>query len=116
VLHVLVQARVEPGLADEVELAPTVQATADTVAAPFLTEVRRPDPARVRFRAVLSEEGGRFLNAENDYLIVETEQRAEPPGFRWMTPAQLANLVRRSHYVNVQARSLLACLNATGIS
>ncbi len=30
-----------------------------------------------------------------------------------MTPGQLTSLVRHGHYVNVQARTLLACLNAT---
>jgi oxidase EvaA len=29
-----------------------------------------------------------------------------------VTPAQLTTLVRHGHYVNVQGRTLLACLNA----
>jgi dTDP-4-dehydro-6-deoxy-alpha-D-glucopyranose 2,3-dehydratase len=37
----------------------------------------------------------------------------EPPGFRWMTPRQLMSLLTHSYYVNVQARSLLACLQTT---
>jgi oxidase EvaA len=31
-----------------------------------------------------------------------------------VTPAQLRALVQHGHYVNVQARTLLACLTATG--
>lgn len=34
-----------------------------------------------------------------------------PPGFCWVTVGQLTSLVCHSNYVNVQARSLLACLN-----
>ena len=36
----------------------------------------------------------------------------EHPGYRWVTPAQLTELLRHSHYVNIQTRSLLACLRS----
>ncbi|WP_394353797.1 NDP-hexose 2,3-dehydratase family protein [Nocardiopsis mwathae] len=36
---------------------------------------------------------------------------APPPGYAWVTPAQLTSLVRHTSYVNVKARTLLACLN-----
>ena len=63
-----------------------------------------------------SEEGGRFLNAESRYLIVDAAEHDTPldppPGYAWVTPGQLTWLVRHGHYLNVQARTLLACLNA----
>ncbi|NED05567.1 NDP-hexose 2,3-dehydratase, partial [Streptomyces sp. SID6648] len=34
------------------------------------------------------------------------------PDFRWMTVRQLVDLLRHSHYVNIQARSLVACLHS----
>jgi oxidase EvaA len=34
----------------------------------------------------------------------------EPPDYRWLTLHQLAGLLQHSHYVNVQARTLVACL------
>lgn len=121
--HLLVQAKVEAGFLDTVELAPTVQCTPDNWA--HLPEPMRPHllgvvrdagPERVRYAAVHSEEGGRFLNAENRYLFVEADEAQaplEPPaGFRWATPGQLNNLAQHGHYLNVQARTLLACLNA----
>ncbi|MGO4418595.1 NDP-hexose 2,3-dehydratase family protein, partial [Streptomyces sp. MCAF7] len=69
---------------------------------------------------VHSEEGGRFLNADSRTLVVEVDGDSggapldPPPGYRWATPAQLRSLVRHGHYVNVQARTLLACLGAMG--
>ncbi|WP_312870982.1 NDP-hexose 2,3-dehydratase family protein [Streptomyces lonarensis] len=36
--------------------------------------------------------------------------RPGPPGFRWLTVGRLADLTRHSGYLNVQARTLLACL------
>ncbi|WP_331765269.1 NDP-hexose 2,3-dehydratase family protein (plasmid) [Streptomyces sp. NBC_01384] len=123
VLHLLAHARVEGGFLDTVELGPTVQYTPGNYAhlvgtdrPPFLDLVLGADPARIRYEAVHSEEGGRFLNAESRYLVVEADADQAPldppPGYRWVTPAQLTALVRHGHYVNVQGRSLLACLNA----
>jgi oxidase EvaA len=118
VLHIFVSIRVEPGYSDIAELAPTVQCTPRNYEAggmdrpPFLDEVLQADPATVRFDTVLSEEGGRFFHTRNRYLIVETGDRLSHPDFRWMTVHQLAELLRHSHYVNVQARSLLACLGS----
>ncbi|MFC7330957.1 NDP-hexose 2,3-dehydratase family protein [Marinactinospora rubrisoli] len=121
VLHVLVHARAEPGYHDVVELAPTVQGTPATYDAlpaearpRYLDTVLTARPGQIRFDAILSEEGGRFYHARNRYLIVETapDTRAHPPDYRWLTVHQLAGLLRHSHYLNVQARSLVACLHS----
>ncbi|MBY8870767.1 NDP-hexose 2,3-dehydratase family protein [Micromonospora sp. PLK6-60] len=122
VLHVLVHARVEPGFIDKVELGPTVQCTPENHTdlpadrqPRYLDYVLAADPARIRFDALLSEEGGRFLDAQNRYLVIEVEEdfplRA-PDGYRWLTIGQLGELLRHGHYVNVQARSLVACLHS----
>ncbi|GAA5080069.1 oxidase EvaA [Thermocatellispora tengchongensis] len=121
VLHVLVQAQVEAGYVDVIELAPTVQCTPDNYSClpadarpPFLDEVLLARPEQIRFTAVLSEEGGRFFHARNRYTIIEVEPDADlaHPNYRWVTMAQLADLLRHSHYLNVQARSLVACLHS----
>ncbi|AYY12651.1 NDP-hexose 2,3-dehydratase [Actinobacteria bacterium YIM 96077] len=120
--HVLVHARVEGGLLDTAELGPTVQCaptnyahlpTADHPL--FLDVMLDAAPSRIRYAAVHSEEGGRFRNAESRYMIVETDEETTPakapPGYHWITPGQLSWLAGHSHYVNVQARTLLAVLN-----
>jgi len=125
VLHVLMHAKPEGGFADTVELAPTVQCAPANHAGlpaekeiPFLEQVLNASPDRIRYDAVHSEEGGRFLDAENRYLVVEaddTDLGTEVPGpYRWLTLRQLGSLLRHNHYLNVQARTLVACLNATG--
>ncbi|GAA2098412.1 NDP-hexose 2,3-dehydratase family protein [Streptomyces albiaxialis] len=117
--HVLVSARAEGGFLDTAELGPTVQCTPGNHAhlpaaerPPFLDEVLSAGPSRVRYAALHSEEGGRFLDSVSRCLVVEAEDAHEPPGFRWMSHAQLAAFARHSHYVNVQARTLLTCLRA----
>ncbi|MFD5035408.1 NDP-hexose 2,3-dehydratase family protein [Streptomyces sp. NPDC058405] len=127
VQHVLAHARVEAGFLDTLELGPTVQCTPDNYAhlpekerPRFLDTVLRAGADRIRYEVVHSEEGGRFLNAESRFLIVEADEADAPldppPGYAWVTPAQLTTLVRHGHYLNVQARTMLACLNATAAS
>jgi dTDP-4-dehydro-6-deoxy-alpha-D-glucopyranose 2,3-dehydratase len=121
VLHVLVQAKVEPGYFDVAELGPTVQCI--PINHEMLPHSHRPQfladfldaPAdRIHFDTVLSEEGGRFFHALNRYMIVETDRGAEleHPAFRWIAVHQLVALLRHSHYLSVQARSMLACLHS----
>ncbi|MER6127341.1 NDP-hexose 2,3-dehydratase family protein [Streptomyces sp. NPDC001795] len=118
--HCLVHARVEPGYLDVVELGPTVQCTPENYAhlpaearPRFLDLVEEARPEQVLFDTVLSEEGGRFLHAQNRYLIVEADdgEPAEVPAdYRWVTLRQLGELLKYSHYLNVQARTLVAAL------
>jgi oxidase EvaA len=120
VLHVLVHARVEPGYLDAIEIGPTVQCTPETYerlpgARPlFLDDVLRAGPDRILFDVIHSEEGGRLYHAQNRYLVVEDqgEDPIDHPDYCWMTLHQLGGLMRHSHYVNVQVRSLIACLRA----
>ncbi|MDQ2877134.1 MAG: NDP-hexose 2,3-dehydratase family protein [Actinomycetota bacterium] len=115
VLHVLTRARWEPGYDNAVQIAPTVQRlmpAAGTDPPLFMRQVLSARHDQVRFDTVLPEEGGRFFHTSNRYLIVESEPLAEPPGFRWLTVHQLSTLVQTTGQVNVQARSLLACLHS----
>ncbi|GAA0987916.1 NDP-hexose 2,3-dehydratase family protein [Nocardiopsis tropica] len=119
VLHVLVRARAEPGTLDRVEITPTVQYSASAAALgrpePFADETVSPPAHRVRYDALLSEEGGRFHHAQTRYRIVEADPALPveaPPDFLWVTASQLMRLVRHSHYLNIEARTLLVCLHS----
>lgn len=125
--HLLVRAHPEGGLLETLELAPTVQCVPDNYRhlgpaqrPRFLNLVLGADEKQIRYEAVHSEEGGRFYHAQSRYLFIEADESqapTEPPaGFRWITPGQLNALVRHSRYVNVQARSLLACLNTAAVT
>jgi dTDP-4-dehydro-6-deoxy-alpha-D-glucopyranose 2,3-dehydratase len=119
VLHVLVNARVEPGYLDVAELAPTVQCMPDNYAGlgedakpPFLSYVLNASPQQIHYDAIQSEEGGRFLDAENRYVVIEAYEDFSddiPEDYRWMTLNQISTMLQHSHYLNVQARSLIAC-------
>lgn len=119
VMHVLVHARVEPGFIDTVELGPTLQLIQENYAGlpqpRYLDYVLGANPARIRFDAALSEEGGRFFDAQNRYMVIEVDDDFPvhcPQDYRWVTLGQLGELLRHGQYVNVQARSLVACLHS----
>ncbi|MCE7080557.1 NDP-hexose 2,3-dehydratase family protein [Streptomyces sp. ST2-7A] len=120
--HVLVHSGVEPGYLDVVELGPTVMCTPENYAdlppealPRYLEHVLEASGEDILFEATLSEEGGRFHHARNRYLIIRTDIDHDShgdPDYRWMTLSQLSGLLLHSHYVNVQARSLIACLRS----
>jgi oxidase EvaA len=124
--HLLARARVEAGLFTTTELGPTVQCTPSNYAhlpsenrPAFLDLVLGANRERILYEAVHSEEGGRFLAAQSRYLFVtvdESEAPLVPPaGYQWVTLGQLRDLARHGGYVNVQARTLLACLNTGAV-
>ncbi|RDG31556.1 NDP-hexose 2,3-dehydratase family protein [Streptomyces corynorhini] len=118
--HCLVHARVEAGYLDVVELGPTVQCTPENYehlpagSRPrFLDLVSEARPEQVLFDTVLSEEGGRFLHAQIRYLIVAADDEGPtdvPRDYQWVSLRQLGELLKYSHYLNVQARTLVAAL------
>ncbi|MEU0533911.1 NDP-hexose 2,3-dehydratase family protein [Amycolatopsis tolypomycina] len=122
VLHALINARVEPGYLDVVELAPTVQCVPENYRhlpagsmPPYVDLVRARRPERTWFDVELSEEGGRFHDARSRYVILEVDEGfpVRPDGqFQWLTPSQLTVLLQHRHYLNVQARTLVAALRA----
>ncbi|REE99043.1 oxidase EvaA [Thermomonospora umbrina] len=116
-LELLVRAHTQAGTFDVVEMAPTVQCAPGNHdpdrRPPFLDHVLSAPPERILLDVVHSEEGGRLYHAENRYLIVEVD--ADFPDdvgedFRWMDARRLARFGRHCDHVELEARSLLACL------
>ncbi|MGE4286487.1 MAG: NDP-hexose 2,3-dehydratase family protein [Phycisphaerae bacterium] len=120
VLHVLVQAKTEPGIQDIVEIGPTVHCNMggwsedrEVAGIPFLSYVLSAPSSAIRFDALQSEEGGRFFREENRNLIIEVGDDFSdevPSNYVWMTLAQLKRFVRYNNFVNVEARSLISCM------
>jgi dTDP-4-dehydro-6-deoxy-alpha-D-glucopyranose 2,3-dehydratase len=119
VLHVLVQAKVEPGHLDVIQLAPTVSCSepdkrlSEPDAPPFLDYILNVDKESIRYDAVQSEEGGRFYHFINRCIVVElneTETVDVPFNYTWMTLRQMKDFMRMSAF-NIEARNLLACIS-----
>ncbi|MDP1569401.1 MAG: NDP-hexose 2,3-dehydratase family protein [Vicinamibacterales bacterium] len=119
VLHFLVRASAYPGNVSLFELGSTVSRSgageyfSRPDAPPFLDLFRDPPPAWVRYDAVQSEEGGRFYQYQNRYMILELPEGlpvAGSPIHRWMTLGQIQDLLVHG-YFNIEGRNLLACLD-----
>jgi oxidase EvaA len=118
VVHVLVQAKLEAGNFDLLEMAPSVQCITGSYRkldweVPFLNCFLNPESGVVAFDVNQSEEGGRFFQEENrnmvfdadDFFPVDVGER-----YTWMTLRQVKRFMQYNNYLNVEARCLLASL------
>ncbi|MBR4676648.1 MAG: NDP-hexose 2,3-dehydratase family protein [Bacteroidales bacterium] len=118
VYHFLMQAKLECGNFDVMELAPTVQCLTDKVsvieAPDFYDYVVNARKDQILFDTLQSEEGGRFYHEQNRNLIVMADENFPlelPPRYTWMTLRQIYEFLRFNNYLNIQARSLISALN-----
>ena len=118
VYHFLMQAKLECGNFDVMELAPTVQCLTDKVsvieAPDFYNYVVNARKEQILFDTLQSEEGGRFYHEQNRNLIVMADDNFPlelPPRYTWMTLRQIYEFLRFNNYLNIQARSLISALN-----
>ncbi len=117
VWHLLVQAKVEPGNLDVLAMAPTVQCITGSY-----KKMEYPVPyidwfigsGTVHYDTLQSEEGGRFYHEQNRYMLVEVGDDfplAVSDFYCWMTFYQLKQFILFNNYVNIEARSLIACVS-----
>jgi oxidase EvaA len=120
VLHFLVQARMEPGVFDMFEMAPTVQHLPGS-AGIGSADVRRHSSSSSRsarasgcgHQSIQSEEGGPLLplpQPQRHRRDAGREDLELPRGYIWMTLGQINEFLRYNNYFNIEARGLLACL------
>jgi oxidase EvaA len=122
VYHFLVQAKLEAGNFDIIELAPTVQCLTgnyrkglNEYEPDFLDFVLQADQnkAGILYSVMQSEEGGRFFREQNRNIIVEAPADFDenlPENFIWMTLGQLQLFIKFNNYLNIQARSLISAV------
>lgn len=119
VYHFLVQAKLECGNFDVMELAPTVQcltgnAENSTIKPEFYDYVMSASKDKVLLDNMQSEEGGRFYHEQNRNIVVEADENFPlelPERYTWMTLRQIYTFLRFNNYLNIQARSIIAALN-----
>lgn len=123
VLHFCLQAKEEPGNLHGVQLSPTVQATYSNYtqshggSRPLLIDYfLAPDPGKVLYAKLQSEDGGRFLYKSNRNMIVQIgpdELDELPADFIWLTLAQIGRLLRQENLLHATTRSILCGLLLT---
>jgi dTDP-4-dehydro-6-deoxy-alpha-D-glucopyranose 2,3-dehydratase len=117
-LHFLVQAKLECGNLDIIELAPTVQCLTGNYRTavekpPFLDYVLNADKSNVIYDVCQSEEGGRFFEEQNRNMMILADDSFDqkvPANYTWLTLGQMKYLIRFNNFLNIQARSLISSI------
>jgi len=118
--HFLVQAKLEAGNFDIIELAPTVQCLtgnyrtgSNEYSIKYINDVLDAPSSRVLFDSMQSEEGGRFFHEQNRNIIVEVDDSFPlevDDKYCWMTLNQMLRFIEFNNYLNIAARSLLSAI------
>lgn len=121
VYHFLVQAKLEAGNFDILELAPTVQCLTgnyrtgqNEYTVPFLEDVFNAPKNKIWYSSYQSEEGGRFFQEQNKNLIIEASENFPievPENYCWMTLNQLLTFIKFNNYLNIASRSLISAIS-----
>jgi oxidase EvaA len=120
IYHFLVQAKLESGNFDVVELAPTVQCLTgnyrkgyNEYTIPYLEYFFDTPADNIWYSTYQSEEGGRFYHEQNLNIIVEVGEDFPvevDENYCWMTLNQMLSFVTYNNYLNIAARSLISAI------
>ncbi len=120
VLHFLMQAKIEPGNVNKVQLSPTIQATKSNFmqahggAKPaYLDWFLNAERHTVVVDQIQSEQSSRFLGKRNRNIIILLDKNAEveeSPSHMWLTLGQIKRLMRIENLVNMDTRTVLSCI------
>ena len=110
----LLQAKLEPGNINHLQLSPTVQATESNYKrvhggkkTKFLEYFLKKNYI---VKSKQSEQGLRYLNKFNTNYIVETKKNFKlPRNFRWFSKLELNYLIKQKNLVNMDTISVFSC-------
>ena len=117
-IHYLMQAKIEPGNINKIQISPTIQATKSNFtqkhggARPaYLDYFINGDKYNIIADQIQSEQSSRFLGKRNRNIIIEIDEDIEVlPSHMWMTLPQIKELMRVDNLVNMDTRTVLSCL------
>lgn len=116
--HYLMQAKIEPGNVNVVQLSPTLQATKSNFTQAhggtkpqfleYFTGMKTED---IIVDQIQSEQSSRFLHKRNRNVILKvSELIEEPDSHRWMTLSQIKEMMHHDNLVNMDTRTVLSCI------
>lgn len=119
VLYFLMQAKIEPGNVNCVQISPTLQATKSNYTQQhkgrkplYLEYFQNAKPHQVLLDQLQSEQGARFLRKRNRNIIIKVDEEVPVyEDFAWMTLAQIKELMHHDNMVNMDTRTVLAGLD-----
>lgn len=118
VMHFLMQAKIEPGNVNKIQISPTIQATKSNFTQkhggakpPYLDYFVNASRYEVIVDQIQSEQSSRFYKKRNRNILIRVEEDIPVlPSHRWMTLAQIKRLMREENLVNMDTRTVLSCI------
>lgn len=118
VLQFLMQAKIEPGNVNKIQISPTIQATKSNFMQKhggkrpaYLDHFLNADPDSIVVDQIQSEQSSRFLGKRNRNIIIMVNEDIEVlPSHRWMTLGTIKRLMKTDNLVNMDTRTVLSCI------
>ena len=118
VLYFLMQAKIEPGNVNKIQISPTIQATKSN----FMQAHGGRVPAYLEYFSnkhnyeiivdqIQSEQSSRFFGKRNRNIIIVVDDDIEVlESHRWMTLGQIKQLMSYDNLVNMDTRTVISCI------
>ena len=118
VLQFLMQAKIEPGNINKIQISPTIQATKSNFTQmhggkkpAYLDYFLNAKPENVLVDQIQSEQSPRFLGKRNRNIIIMVDGDVEVlPTHRWLTLGTIKRLMQTDNLVNMDTRTVLSCI------
>lgn len=118
VLYFLMQAKIEPGNVNCVQLSPTLQATKSNYtqthagkAPKYLEYFKNVTQDQILIDQLQSEQGARFLRKRNRNIIIKIDEEIDVyEDFRWLTLGQIKKLILQDNLVNMDSRTVISAI------
>ena len=120
VIHVLIQAKMEPGNVGFIQISPTVQATRSNYtrvhggrSPKFIKYFLEKVPGEILFDQLRSEQGTRYYRKRNRNLLLLLDDDVTVPDdkdFFWLTLGQLRELHKIPNLVHLDCRSIIGAM------
>ena len=118
VMYYLMQAKIEPGNINKIQISPTIQATKSNFTQKhggrrpaYIDYFINADKYEIIVDQIQSEQSSRFYKKRNRNIIIKVDEEIEVlPSHRWMTMEQIKALMRIDNLVNMDTRTVLSCI------
>lgn len=118
VINFLMQAKIEPGNINKIQISPTIQATKSN----FTQKHGGNKPKYLEYFVnsynyetvvdqLQSEQSSRFYKKRNRNIIIKVDEEIEiSQNYKWMTLGQIKELMKINNLVNMDTRTVLSCI------
>lgn len=122
VVNFLMQAKIEPGNINYVQISPTIQATKSNFTRvhggempQYFEYFEKADEYRIVYDQIQSEQSSRFYKKRNRNIIIMVEKDILVyENYMWMTLGQIKELMKYDNLINMDTRTVISGLSFSG--